>query len=268
MSIRLRSKIPASVRLFFMRHLFGLSEDYTKRLGRIVSHNRMVLSARYIKGEGIEIGGLGRPLDIGPDAKVRYVDRFSIEELKASYPEMPADRVLAPDIVANGETLDPVPDNSQDFVIANHVVEHFQNPLLFFQNVYRVLKNGGVLFLAVPNKEETFDCDRPVTDFAHLYRDFTEGPEGSKRQHFEEFVTCVELEDIGNLAWKTEAERVALVDKLISDDYSIHFHVWDTDAMVEMITSLNEKCDLDFRLQHMMTSGDEVVFILRKQDEK
>lgn len=120
------------------------------------------------------------------------------------------------------------------------------------------------MYLAIPDKEETFDHERPVTEFAHLERDFAEGPEWSKRQHFEEFVTHVYLEDIGRLSWKTEDERVALVDKLIHDDYSIHFHVWDIFAMIEMITNLSKKRNLDFRIQHMMSSGDEVIFILEK----
>ena len=134
MSIRLRSRTPAPIRLFFMRHLFGLAEDSPRRIGRIVEHNRLILSACYIRGEGIEIGGLSRPMKVNPGVRVSYVDRFSAEDLKTSYPEMPPEKVLSPDIVANGETLDPVPDRSQDFVIANHVIEHFQNPLLFFQN--------------------------------------------------------------------------------------------------------------------------------------
>ena len=268
MSIRLRSKIPASIRLFFMRYLFGLSEDHDQRLGRVVSHNRMILSARYIDGEGIEIGGLGRPLDVVSTANVSYVDRFSVEELKANYPEMPAGRVLAPDIVANGETLDPISDASQKFVIANHVVEHFQNPLLFFHNVYRVLKEDGILFLAIPNKEETFDHERPVTDFAHLERDFSEGPEWSKRQHFEEFVEFADLEDIGRPGWQTEVERETLISKLINNDYSIHFHVWDTNAMIEMITGMAKKYHLNFHIRHVMSSGDEGVFILQKGQQK
>lgn len=264
MSIRLKSRIPAAIRLFFMRHLFGFAEDRPRRIPRIVEHNRLVLAAHYIRGGGIEIGGLNRPLKVNPNVGVRYVDRFSSKQLAANYPEVPTHKVLSPDIVANGETLGPILADTQDFVIANHIIEHFQNPLLFFRNAHRVLKPGGILFLAIPNKEKTFDQDRPVTEFAHLERDFAEGPEWSKRQHFEEFVALAKADKIGRPAWKTATEREALIGKLIADDYSIHFHVWDTEAMIEMVTRVRTDHNIGFRPVHFMTTGDEAVFILKK----
>ena len=142
-------KIPAPVRFFCMRHFFGIAREYAKT-GRVVAHNRMLLAARYIEGDGIEIGGLGRPLKVGANARVKYVDRLSGDDLKTGYPEMGKKiRVLRPDIVANGETLDPISDSSQSFVIANHVIEHFENPVLFFKNAYRVLKDEGILSMSL-----------------------------------------------------------------------------------------------------------------------
>lgn len=264
MSTRLKSKISPTMRLFFMRHLFGLADENSKSIGRVVNHNRLVLSARYIRGNGIEIGGLGRPLQVNPGVNVQYVDRFSIEDLRENYPERASENLQEPDIVSNGETLEAVPDTSQDFVVANHVIEHFQNPILFFVNAYRVLKPGGTLFLTFPDKDKTFDRDRPVTDFSHLERDFSDGPEWSHQQHFEEFVALADIDDIGRPAWQGETERETLVKKLIEEDYSIHFHVWDTRAMMDLINNICEKYDLHFNFQQMLCSGDETIFILIK----
>lgn len=51
--------------------------------------------------------------------------------------------VVRPDIVDDGECLSKVGDFSQDFVIANHVLEHFEDPIKGFRNMLRVLKHGA-----------------------------------------------------------------------------------------------------------------------------
>ena len=214
-------KIPKSVRFFSMKYFFGIAGTFSK-IGRVVAHNRLLLAARYIDGDGIEVGGLGRPLKVGSNARVKYVDRLSGDDLKASYSEKEIKiQIIQPDIVANGETLDPISDASQSFVIANHVIEHFENPILFFKNAYRVLKDGGVLFLAIPDKEKTFDHRRPVTKFEHLKSDFNEGPLGSKWNHFLEFATLTST----NEHIQEDAHYVSIAEKLMKNDYSIHFHV-------------------------------------------
>lgn len=181
---RFRRLLPRWLSMFFMRSLFGLMPD-GRRPGRSVAHNRMLLAARYIVGEGIEIGALGRPLPMPAGARVRTIDRLSAEDMAAHYPEIARKRhVRPPDIVDDGEALETIPDSSQDFVIANHVIEHFENPINFLHNACRVLKEGGILFLAIPDKERTFDRNRPVTPFEHLVEDFENGPETSREAHF------------------------------------------------------------------------------------
>jgi len=46
----------------------------------------------------------------------------------------------------------PYPENNFDIVHANHVFEHFINPLQAANEVFRVLKPGGLLFIEVPNQ--------------------------------------------------------------------------------------------------------------------
>ena len=42
----------------------------------------------------------------------------------------------------------PFEDNSFDIVVCSHVYEHVPNPYLIFNEIHRVLKSGGLLFLS------------------------------------------------------------------------------------------------------------------------
>lgn len=53
---------------------------------------------------------------------------------------------------ANLEAI-PYPDNSFEVVISLWVIEHLKNPEKVFNEIYRVLKPGGILLLATPNRK-------------------------------------------------------------------------------------------------------------------
>ena len=53
---------------------------------------------------------------------------------------------------ACGDERLPFADDSFDLVISNHVIEHVSNPGLHLQEIYRVLRPGGTLYLATPNR--------------------------------------------------------------------------------------------------------------------
>lgn len=57
-------------------------------------------------------------------------------------------QVISDDVDTNWQTNF---ENSFDVVIMRHVLEHFLNPLEVLQKVHHVLKDSGVLYLAVPN---------------------------------------------------------------------------------------------------------------------
>ncbi|MCU1362133.1 MAG: Methyltransferase type 11, partial [Ilumatobacteraceae bacterium] len=49
---------------------------------------RLELAARYLFGEGLEIGALHQPLAVPADVNVRYIDRTTVAELRREYPEL------------------------------------------------------------------------------------------------------------------------------------------------------------------------------------
>jgi predicted SAM-dependent methyltransferase len=234
----------------------GLSR-VVSRLRRAVDparRPRREIAGRYLRGDGIEIGALHNPLDVPRSARVRYVDHLPVEELRRHYPELAGAPLVDVDIVDDGEHLASVADASQDFVIANHFLEHCEDPLGALGNMIRVLRPGGVLYLAVPDKRYTFDADRPVTTTNHVLRDHLEGPEASRRAHYEEWARLVDKVD------EPEAHATALLER----GYSIHFHAWTQAELLEVLRTAADELELDFDIELMLKNRHEVIFVLRR----
>src|SRR5204863_5418011 len=137
------------------------------------------------------------------------------------------------DVIDDGERLDSFADGSQDFVIANHFLEHSEDPVGALASMLRVLRVGGILYLAVPDKRFTFDSKRPATPLEHVLEDHRNGPEVSRRPHFEEWARLVD--DV------PEPKVQAHVEDLLARDYSIHFHVWTQVDALELLIALQRE---------------------------
>jgi SAM-dependent methyltransferase len=224
--------------------------------GREVGRMRRALARRFLRGDGLEVGALNLPMWMPRGARVRYVDRKPLEGLRAEYPEWEAWDIVAPDIVADGETLDGIPDASADFVVANHFLEHTEDPIGTLAAHLRVLRPGGVGFYAVPDKRYTFDVRRPVTPVAHVAADHREGPERSRREHFLEWARLVD--DVPGDRAEAEAAR------LDAQGASIHFHVWTPDAFAELLVHCRSDAGLSFEIEVLVPVRREFIAIVRK----
>ena len=219
--------------------------------------DRESIAKIYIKGTGIEIGALHEPLRIPESAKVKYMDRMLNPDLRKEYPELSSKELVNVDIVDDGEHLSKIKDSTQNFIIANQFLEHCQNPIGAIKNMLRVLKKNGVLYLCIPDKRYSFDIDRPITSIEHLLKDYQEGPNGSKREHFNDWLKYVK-----KIKDDTEVEQKIL--RFIKTNPPIHYHVWTQTELLELIVTLRKKLQFNFEVELIMKNMGEVIIILRK----
>lgn len=220
---------------------------------------RAYLANEYLSGSGIEIGALHRPTPVPEGVEVRYVDRMTVAELKRHYPHLAPLDLGEPDIVDDGETLASIERESLDFVIANHFLEHCEDPIGTLRTFTDRLCPGGVMYLAVPDKHHTFDRARSVTPMAHLLRDHEEGPAWSRREHFLDYAENVEQ--------RGGEDVVARADELQDEDYSIHFHVFNATAVYDLLRLVRERYEPTLELIGALAWNDEVVAVARKGKE-
>jgi predicted SAM-dependent methyltransferase len=71
------------------------------------------------------------------------------------------------DIVASGDDL-PFKDETVDFVVSSHVLEHFYDPVKAIQEWLRVVKPGGYVFMIVPHKDRTSDRSKMRTRLSEI----------------------------------------------------------------------------------------------------
>ena len=109
----------------------------------------------------------------------------------------------------------------------------------------------------VPDKRFTFDRDRPVTPLAHLLRDHEDGPQWSRRGHFEEYVRLA-------LAIADPDAAEQKVEELLAADYSIHFHVWTQREFAELLAAT--AAETGFEIELFVKRKYEVITVVRKKE--
>lgn len=166
-------------------------------------HVRFPESARahqYLNGlSGIEIGGSAHnPFGLSTiniDLTESMETVFKREERRL------CGEALKVDIVAEGDKL-PLHDESKDFVISSHVLEHFPDPIKALKEWRRVVRKGGYIFAIVPHKERTKDQSRDRTSLVELIeRHATGSGPPPNKEHCSVWITEDMVQLINYLGW-------------------------------------------------------------------
>lgn len=211
-----------------------------RRRSRIADRVRAAVAGR----SGLEVGGASRifsakgRLPVYPHAAgldgVDYraaTHRHPDRALDADFRWHPA-RASGRLLFCEAVDLQGVPDDSSDFLLASHVLEHIANPLQALASWRRVTKPAGALLLVVPHREGTFDHRRPVTELAHLIADLEADVGEDDLTHLEEVLALHDLDRDPGLDSKEMLERRGRANL---EHRGLHHHVFDPELVLRSV---------------------------------
>lgn len=99
-------------------------------------------------GTGLEVGAGASPFPVPINCRVMFGDRIPYDQLVAElYPGQIAEELVRPDLLTDFDDFEGVSDESLDFIIGCHVIEHVLDPIGTILNGYKKLKPGGSCYL-------------------------------------------------------------------------------------------------------------------------
>lgn len=138
---------------------------------------------------------------------------------------------LGTQFIGEATEIDTTVDKTYDFIISSNCLEHVANLLKALKSWMSVLKEGGYLFLVLPNKISNFDHKRPDTSFTHLLEDYTKDVNENDMTHFDEIVRLHDLKkDI------VFDDREFFIERSMKngENRCFHHHIFTTDVLKEM----------------------------------
>jgi SAM-dependent methyltransferase len=208
------------------------------------------LVKHYCSGEGLEVGPGRCPICEPGTAK--FLDKYA-----ERHP-----RGFSIDFVCEAHEV-PAHDDSFDFLVSAHTLEHLPNTLRVLNEWRRVVRNGGVLFLVLPHAERTYDAGRPITPLAHHLADLETGVGYEDMTHFEEYERVSVRQ--GQHAWLSDP-RCRKPDggldwEWIVAEGAIHYHVWTQTEIVDLLRHIG--CSILFVLDEAVDRSDSFVVVGR-----
>ena len=215
----------SSIRKNATNFLYPLAKRVVRKKEGMWHHRKMAF--HILEGVGVEFGALGNPQLLSKNATVEYVDLISKEEAILKYPGVSKENLVDVthicDIDKDG--FKGIEDNSKDFVVLCHVIEHTANPIFIFQEIFRILKPNGYFAIACPDKDYTFDKMRPLTTWEHLYDDWINKINYVEDTHLSENVKYLMPQiDPNN---KIEFQKAIELYK----NGMAHVHVWNSETI-------------------------------------
>ena len=185
-----------------------------------------------LRGRGLEIGAMHNPTVVHAGCAVEYFDVVTREEAMKLFPEVPPESFkIDPKYVGDVDKigLSIIADGEFDFAILNHVIEHVANPIRLIAELFRVVKRGGHVVLACPDKRHTFDKNRDLTTFDHMLEEYVAGASEVTDDHYLDFLKGVHPELMA-----LPPEQVGIHVEHVRNRRE-HAHVWDSASFRDFI---------------------------------
>ncbi|MES2794770.1 MAG: methyltransferase domain-containing protein [Bacteroidota bacterium] len=132
-------------------------------------------------------------------------------------------------IIADAIDLSVIKDETYEFMLSSHVIEHVANPIKALYEWRRIIKKNGYLIIIAPDRRFTYDRNRPLTQLAHLIDDFKQNTLENDQTHIQE---VIELHDLSNDG--TVDTHEAHVERSLNNEVTriVHHHTFDIDLLM------------------------------------
>jgi SAM-dependent methyltransferase len=209
------------------------------------------ITASTISGTGLEFGAGASPFPVPLDCNVLFADIFSYDSLKEHlYPGQDSYNLVRPDYVTDIKTLKGISDESLNFIVTCHVIEHTNNPIAALDSCHRALKPGGALVLVVPDMTKTFDSGRELTALDHLIEDYRSPSMDRDLLHYKEFYDK-------SLPITSNVNKMEFIIQKQKEGGDIHYHTWTYKSFEELILWHADKNKWFIEFSHPTLSGSE-----------
>jgi GT2 family glycosyltransferase len=191
-----------------------------------------------LSGNGIEVGAFEHPAKLNKKCSVSYCDAITTDQAKEIFPEIKHDDLNEVNHVIDLDKsgLATFANESKDFIIINHVLEHLLFPDLAISECHRVLKSKGFLILAIPDKFHTFDLERSMTSSKSI---FERKNRAIKEPTPEDYFPVLECNHPKMLKKDAKVQKEFLKKLMKRRE---HLNVWDT---LEFKSFFDEVCKLN-----------------------
>jgi SAM-dependent methyltransferase len=233
-------------------------DEETISVSDCVNLQRAAVAERFLEGEGVEVGAGDRPFPLPPHVRVFYGDIRDSASIQGYFKT--ANVQCGSPIDA--QSFAGIRDESFDFVISAHVIEHLRDPIGSIVNAVRVLRRGGIHILVVPDMRFTFDRRRPETTVEHALLDYADGGESTCRQGYEEHLRYVHPELTDENYAEAEIESQARENARRWREFDVHFHAWSRDGFEALLAAAMQHAP--FALEEAVSVVNENIFVLRK----
>lgn len=236
--------------------------------------------------DGLEIGPLCWPLVTKAESngRIYYVDYSSAEFLREKYKKDSSviiNEIVEIDYLWGNQTLpELVAEKKFDYAIASHVIEHVPNMLGWLREIAEVLKDGGILSLAIPDKRYTFDIKRPLTVLGDLIESYLLNKRRpSPRDIFDHTSLACKVDmvlawnngvDLNNLEHMGGLEKAYLLASkyLSEEDYQdVHVNILTPVRFLELLEKASELGLFDYEIASFHDTyynSHEFIVLLRR----
>jgi len=212
---------------------------------RVAFRKRRVPSSVFpldvVRGHGLEVGGpslfFQHSLPVYRTAAridgLNFADETMWEgSIRDGQPFVCGSKILGTQFLGEATDLAQFADDTFDFVLSCHSLEHSANPLRALEEWKRVVKSDGHIILVLPNKTAIFDHRRPTTKMSHLMKDFRSGVGEDDLTHLAEIL---ELHDLTRDRAAGSLEAFTERSSRNFQNRGLHHHVFDLELLREML---------------------------------